>query len=116
MRSDAEPLPPCRILIVDDADEARSILAIAMGTIPGACVRVAEGAESALRQLTAEAVDVLLTDVSMSGMDGFELLRTLRDRGQWPLHGAVVITGEPDPDLPRRASESGAAAFFKKPF
>ncbi len=105
-----------RILVVDDADEARSILVIALGTIRDVNVQVAESAEIALGLLTRETVDVLLTDVRMSGMNGFELLNTLRESGRWPVCGAVVISGEADLDLPRRASESGAAAFFAKPF
>ena len=105
-----------RLLIVDDADEARAILAIALGTIPGARVEVAESAEDAFALLGNETVDVLVTDVRMSGMSGFELLAALRQRGRWPTCGALVISGETDPELPRRALEYGASAFFTKPF
>ena len=61
-------------------------------------------------------MDVLVTDVRMSGMSGLELLGALRDRGQWPGAGALVVSGESDPDLPDRALAAGAAAFFAKPF
>ena len=105
-----------RILIVDDADEARAILAIALRTIAGASVEVADSAEHALALLVTATVDVLVTDFRMSGMSGFELLAALRDRGRWPTCGAVVISGETDPELPRRVRECGAAAFFSKPF
>ena len=105
-----------RILIVDDAGDSRAILAIALGTIAGARVEVAESAESALELLGNDTVDVLVTDVRMSGMSGLELLGALRDRGQWPGAGALVVSGESDPDLPDRALAAGAAAFFAKPF
>lgn len=105
-----------RLLVVDDSEEARSILAIALGTIPGAQVEVAENGEAALARLGSERVDVLVTDVRMTGMSGFELLEVLRQRGQWPSCGALVISGETDPELPRRAIEHGATAFFTKPF
>jgi len=105
-----------RLLIVDDSGEARSILAIALSTIPGSQVDVAESAEEALARLDSNPVDVLVTDVRMRGMSGFELLAALRERGRWPVCGALVVSGESDPDLPRRALESGAAAFFSKPF
>ena len=110
--SDASP----RFLIVDDADEARAILAIALSTIPGARVEIAESAEDALQLLDGEPVDVLLTDIRMSGMSGFELLAALRERGWWPKRGVLVISGETGPDLRQRALECGAAAFFTKPF
>ena len=105
-----------RILIVDDSDEARAVLAIALHTIAGASVEVAASAEQALALIAAETVDVLLTDVRMGGMSGFELLTVLRERGLWPARGAVVISGETDPELRERAIEHGAAAFFTKPF
>ena len=109
-------MPDRRILIVDDAEEARAVLAIALRTIAGAAVEVTDSAERALALLGEDAVDVLVTDIRMGGMTGLELMAALRDRGRWPSAGVVVISGESDPDLPRQALESGAAAFFTKPF
>ena len=105
-----------RLLIVDDSDEARSILAIALGTIPDVEVEVADSAEAVLARSNADTVDVLVTDVRMTGMNGFELMEALRAGGRWPVRGVVVISGETDPELPRRAIEYGASAFFSKPF
>jgi DNA-binding NtrC family response regulator len=110
------PKVPRRILIVDDADEPRAILAIALRTINGTMVETANDAEDALRRMTTNAVDVLVTDVRMRGMTGLELLAKLRERSCWPSCGAVVISGEPDPDLPVRARACGANLFFRKPF
>jgi CheY-like chemotaxis protein len=115
--SDADPVRAVRrILIVDDAEETRAILAIALGTIRDADIQVADSAENALDLMDQNPVDVLLTDVRMGGMSGFELLKAAREGGRWPICGALVISGETEPDLPQRASESGAAAFFTKPF
>jgi CheY-like chemotaxis protein len=105
-----------RILIVDDVGETRAIVAIALSTIDGVTLEPADSAEDALRIIGDSPVDVLITDFRMSGMNGLELLAALRQRGKWPRCGAVVISGETDPDLPRRAAEAGAAAFFAKPF
>jgi CheY-like chemotaxis protein len=109
-------LPDRRILIVDDAEEARAVLAIALRTIAGAAVEVADSAERALALLGPDPLDVLVTDMRMGGMSGLELMDVLRERGRWPAAGVVVISGESDPDLPQKARESGAAAFFTKPF
>lgn len=109
-------LAPRRILIVDDTDEARGILAIALRTIHGAIVETMENAEDAFRSMAGVRADVLITDVHMSGMSGLELLNQLRESGCWPSCGAVVISGETDPELPSRALACGAAAFFSKPF
>jgi len=105
-----------RILIVDDAEDSRGILAIALRTIDGATVETADNAEEALRAISSAPVDLLITDIRMSGISGLELLTKLRESGCWPSCGAVVISGETDPELPRRAQERGAAMFFGKPF
>ena len=105
-----------QILIVDDAEDARGILAIALGTIAGAQVNTAGSAENALESIAGASVDVLITDVRMSGMSGLDLLAALRERGLWPACGAIVISGETDRDLPQRAEACGAAYYFSKPF
>jgi len=105
-----------RILLVDDSAESRSILAIALRTIGGANVDVVESAEEALAYLHGQPVDVLITDVRMRGMSGIELLDALRQTAAWPTAGVLVISGETDPELPRRALDAGAHAFFGKPF
>jgi len=105
-----------RILIVDDSPEWRGILGIALGTIPDAEVLPAESAEQAFALSEEQPVDVLVTDFRMAGMTGLDLLNLLRERRRWPVCGAVVISGETDPDLPARAAAEGAAAYFEKPF
>jgi CheY-like chemotaxis protein len=105
-----------RIVIADDSPEWRSILAIAMKTIAGVTVATAESGEQALEMLRDEPADVLLTDVRMGGMSGLELLERLREGGRWPRRGAVVVSGESDPELPARSKALGASEFLQKPF
>ena len=105
-----------RILIVDDSPEWRGILGIALGTIPGAEVLAAESAEQAIAMSDAKNIDVLVTDFRMGEMSGLDLLNRVREHRLWPACGAVVISGETDPDLPARAAAEGAAAYFEKPF
>jgi DNA-binding NtrC family response regulator len=110
-----EQLMP-RILIVDDSPEWRGILGIALGTIPGAEVLSAESAEQAFALSESKNIDVLVTDFRMEGISGLDLLNRVREHRRWPVCGAVVISGETDPDLPARAVAEGAAAYFEKPF
>ncbi len=105
-----------RILIVDDSPEWRGILEIAMGTIPLAEILPAESGEQAFSLAESKPVDVVITDFRMTGMTGLDLLARLRDANRWPPRGAVVISGETDPDLPARATNAGAKAYFEKPF
>ena len=104
------------VLIVEDVDDCATTLEIALSTIRNVTVRHANTAESALKTLEEEPVSVLITDVHLPVMDGFELLSTIR---RHPRHSSVpilVISGDADPATPSRALKLGANAFFGKPY
>jgi DNA-binding NtrC family response regulator len=114
--SASRPYAHRRILIVDDAEDAREILATALGTIDGSMVETTSTAEDAFLVMRQTRADVLVTDFRMSGMNGLDLLVELRECDCWPSCGVVVISGETDPELPGRALACGARIFFSKPF
>jgi CheY-like chemotaxis protein len=111
-----ERLRQLRILIVDDAEEAREILAIALRLIERAQVETLDNGVAAVQRMSEARVDVLITDIGMRGMSGLDLLHALREKGCWPSRGVLVITGETDPELPGRVLASGATRIFRKPF
>ena len=79
-----------RILIVDDDERQR--LALAAMLSGGAFeTQVAADGREALERLAAFNADVIVADLIMPRMDGFELLRHLRDRGD--LTPAIALTG-----------------------
>lgn len=79
-----------RILIVDDDVRQRTALA-AMLSASDFETRVAADGQEALEQLAAFKADVIVSDLVMPRMDGFELLRRLKERGD--LTPAIVLTG-----------------------
>lgn len=79
-----------RILVVDDEQTERQGLADMVSQM-GHTVETAEHGEEALEKLAASPFDAILTDLVMPRMDGFQLLRTLLDRGD--LTPAIVLTG-----------------------
>src|ERR1700690_1563366 len=79
-----------RILIVDDDERQRSALA-AMLSGCGFDTQVAADGHEALERLTAFSADVIVADLVMPRMDGFELLRRLKERGD--LTPAIALTG-----------------------
>jgi len=79
-----------RILIVDDDVRQRNALA-AMLSASDFETRVAADGQEALEQLAAFNADVIVSDLVMPRMDGFELLRRLRERGD--VTPAIVLTG-----------------------
>ena len=72
-------LAGARVLVVDDEPDARELLDRLL-TERGAQVRVASGAEEALAILDEATMDVMIADIGMPGVDGYELARRLRRR------------------------------------
>ena len=79
-----------RVLVVDDDQRDRQKLAEIIGDLGYLCATAADG-EEALEKLGAAPVDVIISDLMMPRMDGFELLRSLFERGD--LTPAIVLTG-----------------------
>jgi DNA-binding NtrC family response regulator len=79
-----------RILIVDDDKSQRAALA-AMLSGPDYETQVAADGKEALERLSAFDADTIVTDLVMPRMDGFELLRRLKERGR--LTPAIALTG-----------------------
>src|SRR6266446_3799186 len=102
-----------RVLIVDDEPSQRAGLA-GMVTAWGMIADTASDGVEALEKLGQVAVDVILTDLNMPGMDGFELLDKLRNMGDSP--PAIVLTAYGSMDSAvKTVHELGAFWFLEKP-
>ena len=75
---------PERILIIDDDETEISVLSRVVRSNQYAAQAVSGGA-AALQLLRQEKFDLILLDVNMSDMDGFEMLRTLRETDNTPV-------------------------------
>jgi DNA-binding NtrC family response regulator len=84
------PSTSSRVLVVDDDQRDREKLAEIIVDLGYSCETAPDG-EAALEKLTATPFDVIISDLMMPKMDGFELLRTLFDRGD--LTPSIVLTG-----------------------
>jgi len=84
------PAAPSRVLIVDDEEQQRSALASII-LARGFAVETAGDGEEALKKLASFSPEVLVTDLMMPRMDGFELLR--RKSADGDLTPAIVLTG-----------------------
>jgi DNA-binding NtrC family response regulator len=102
-----------RILIVDDDVSIRASLSEALAEA-GLEVSTAESGEQALSLLTAQAPDLVLSDVRMGGISGIELLRLLRERK--PGVDVVLMTAYDDMATVVDAMREGAVEFLVKPF
>ncbi len=106
------------VLIVDDSENAAATLEIALLGIPGLSVILASSGREALRllQLPGPKVQAIITDLNMPRMDGFELIRRLRDDQRYSATPIVVVSADTDPATPLRAAQLGVHAFFPKPY
>jgi two-component system sensor histidine kinase/response regulator len=106
---------PDRILVVDDQDANVHVLGGMLGPLGFEIVPVTSG-EEALRRLEAFPADLILLDVLMPEMDGFEVCE--RIRAQPHLHEIPIIflSAADDKSFVVRAFESGAVDYVTKPF
>jgi len=106
------------VLIVDDSENAASTLEIALLGIPGLSVTLASSGFEALNILERPGPEIqaIVTDLNMPRMDGYELIRRLRDDGRYSATPIVVVSADTDPATPQRVEQMGVSAFFAKPF
>lgn len=102
-----------RILIVDDDANTRALLCEIL-SLRSCQVLKAENGQQALEILHREAVDLLITDRSMPGMDGLELLRKLSDEKN-PIP-VIMISAFGEERLWAQAIAFGAKDYLLKPF
>ncbi len=102
-----------RILLVEDTDAVRRAVALGLRS-SGFEVTAVRGGEDALAVYAAVQPEVIVTDLAMPGMDGFELIATLRVRGvEVPV---LVITARDSARDRAAAVAAGADGYLLKPF
>jgi CheY-like chemotaxis protein len=104
-----------RVLVVEDAAPIRSLLATVLGQ-EGYTVDTAADGESALKKALHTAFALVITDMTLPGMGGTEVIEHLR---ALELHGrtpVLVITAVTKPARLRACQDAGANAFIFKPF
>lgn len=107
------PPPPYRILIVDDQPGFLALAREIFGNQPRfEVVATAPDGESAIAAAAESKPDVVVVDVFMPGINGFQTARRLRDAH--PALKIVVVSAEGYPDHPRLARDSGAIGFLDK--
>jgi signal transduction histidine kinase/ActR/RegA family two-component response regulator len=105
--------PPLRILVIDDDARVRGTLADLLSTRGHAVVQASSGQEGLAHLGGVDSVDLVITDLGMPDMTGWEVARTVRER--WPGLPVGLITGWGDQDL--QAAERKQVDFvISKPF
>ena len=103
------------ILIVDDDARLREFVRVNL-EMDGYRVREAGSASEGLAALEEEPPDLILLDVMMPEVDGWEMLRRVRERHGVDAIPVIMFSGKVDEHTAETATERGAQAFFGKPF
>ena len=106
---------PQRILIVEDSRTQAAALAALLESADYA-VEVAKSGEAALARLTTPGVDLVISDVVMPGISGYDLSRTMKERDDLRSIPIVLLTSLADPLDIIRGLECGADNYLTKPY
>ena len=106
-------LKPLRILLVDDDTSTLEVIALYLESRDHSVI-ACQGGEEALDVLKDHAFDLIISDVRMAGMNGFELLKAVRKRA--PEVGFILMTAYEDEYPLSEALEAGADGYISKPF
>jgi adenylate cyclase len=108
-----EPAPGVRVLVVDD-QPANVRLLDAILSPHGYDVATASSGEEALRSIAAARPDLVLLDVRMPGIDGYEVCRRIREQPETAYLPVVMVTASGE-EQKVRALRAGADDFLTKP-
>ncbi|MFN3148450.1 response regulator [Bremerella sp.] len=106
----AVPQPKGRILVVDDSPTTRAVLRNLL-TAAGFVVRTASDGLDALEKLSSHAVDVVISDVEMPRLNGFDLARQVKARTSLPV---ILVTGREKEEHRLEGLNAGADAYVVK--
>ena len=112
MLATQEPTNPV-VLLVDDSHDERDMYTQQL-VATGYSVQVADNGEDALQRVAAQVPDVVIMDLAMPVLDGWEATRRLKE--MHPSVPVIVLSGHTGGEGGRRAKEAGGDVLLTKPF
>ena len=111
-----QPLSNIRVVVVDDDEGTRELVRLILQE-SGAEVSMAADAESALHQLELFQPDIMVSDIGMPGIDGYQLIVMVRDlpNEKWQTMPAVALTAFARDEDRLKALATGFQAHLSKP-
>jgi len=104
-----------RILTIDDSKTMRDMLMLTLADAGFDVIQAVDGKEG-VDLLERENVDVVITDINMPRMDGYEVVRQLRARPEHKTTPILVLTTESEVEKKNIARNAGATGWLVKPF
>jgi CheY-like chemotaxis protein len=113
-RADSRPADQMRVLVVDDHKDAAESLADLVRML-GHEAEVAFDGETAVRRVTTNPPDMVLCDIGLPGMSGYQVAEALRRDERFDSVQLVAVTGYAQPEDRQRALDAGFADHIAKP-
>ena len=104
-----------RILVVDDSTTMRQMVSFTLVDAGHDVVEASDGTK-ALTAARGRKFDLVITDVNMPGMNGLDLVKSLRGLEEFKFTPILVLTTESAQDIKARGRDAGATGWIVKPF
>ena len=101
-------------MVVDDSSDQRILVGRGL-ELAGHQVKLAANGQEAISALQALTPDLVLTDLRLPDMDGFELMRRIRAIESLAAVPVVAVTGWAEPEVERKVRDAGFAGYVLKP-
>jgi two-component system chemotaxis response regulator CheY len=105
---------PKTILIVDDSQFVRSYHSYILEQAHFQVITAVDGSDG-LEKLYTNSCDLVLTDINMSNMDGYEFIRRVRSDGKYTSLPIIIVSTESEAKDKMKGFEAGANLYIVKP-
>ena len=102
-------------LVVEDSPTMRQLIVFALSRVKGLTCAEADDGVGALKQLSGQRFDIIITDINMPVMDGLKLVKRIRDDASYRDVPIMIITTEGAAEDTQRALQLGANEYVTKP-
>jgi len=103
------------IMVVDDSLSIRQVVGIALKQAGYDVIEGVDGVD-ALKKLTGQKVNLIISDVNMPNMDGITFVKELKTRPAYKFTPVLMLTTESQEDKKAQGQAAGARAWMVKPF
>jgi two-component system chemotaxis response regulator CheY len=103
-----------KILIVDDSEFVRSYHSYILEQAHFQVITAVDGSDG-LEKLYTNCCDLVLTDINMANMDGYEFIRRVRADGKYGSLPIIIVSTESEGKDKRKGFEAGASLYIVKP-
>ena len=104
-----------RVLVIEDSPSVRRLIEVCLRVLDVEVSSAVDGI-TGLEQINATEPQVVVLDIGLPGLDGWEVLSRLRENPESAEMKVLVLTAHAQPEMADRAAKRGADAFMTKPF